>query len=131
MSKSKTYLADAQCCSILARQSASKVSELAAGAHAWDSIGSPGFTATELASCSPESACLEVCAGHSSDDFESRGLPSYQHFRPSMRRQDQYPCWFDGAAALHCCFACAVGIQTSELAVMQVAKIIGAERFVI
>jgi len=28
----------------------------------------------------------EVSEGHSSNDFESPGLPSYQHFRPSMIR---------------------------------------------
>jgi hypothetical protein len=55
-----------------------------------------------------------ACAGHSSDDFESIGLPSYQHLRPSMRRQDQYPCEFDGIEALHCCFANAVAIDIEK-----------------
>ena len=31
-----------------------------------------------------------------------------------MRRQDQYPCGFDGSAALHCCFACAFSTTTGE-----------------
>lgn len=73
----------------------------------------------------------EACAGHSSIDFESMGFPSYQHFRPSIRRQDQYPCGFDGSAALHCCFASAVGIPIDESAAMQVAKMIDKDCFVI
>jgi hypothetical protein len=59
---------------------------------------------------------------HSSDDFESIGLPSYQHFLPSIRRQDQYPCVFDGIAALHFCFACAVAISIDESVATQAAK---------
>ena len=31
-----------------------------------------------------------------------------------MRRQDQYPCGFDGIAGLHCCFACAFDTTTGE-----------------
>ena len=50
------------------------------------------------------------------------GLPSYQHFLPSSRRQDQYPCGFDGIAALHFCFACAVGIPIDESVATQAAK---------
>jgi hypothetical protein len=78
-----------------------------------------------------ESGCAEACAGHSNNDFESIGLPSYQHFRPSTRRQDQYPCEGDGIAALHCCFACAVGIQIDESVAMQEAKAIDAICFFI
>jgi hypothetical protein len=63
-----------------------------------------------------ESNCADASAGHVNDDFDSKGLPSYQHLRPSMRRQDQYPCGFDGIAGLHCCFACAFGATTGESA---------------
>jgi hypothetical protein len=34
----------------------------------------------------PDCAGALACAGHSNNDFENPGLPSYQHFRPSMRR---------------------------------------------
>jgi hypothetical protein len=67
-----------------------------------------------LASSLLESGCAEACAGHSNNDFESMGLPSYQHFRPSMRRQDQYTCEFGDISALHCCFACAVGVPIDK-----------------
>ena len=120
----------AQWCSILARHNASKVSE-AVVSQACESRGSLGFSATAFASSLPECGCAEVCAGHSSDDFESMGLPSYQHFRPSMRRQDQYPFWFDGIAALHCCFVCPAGIETNEIAVTQAAKTVWGECLVI
>ena len=77
--------AAALCCSTLARQSASKVSE-SVGAHACESNGLLGFSVRGLASSPLDAGCTEACAGHSSNDFESPGLPSYQHFRPSMRR---------------------------------------------
>ena len=84
-----------------------------------------------LASSPLEAGCTEACAGHSKDDFKSPGLPSYQHFRPSMRRQDQKPCVCDGVAALlHCCFASAVGIPIVESAV-QAATAIAESCFVI
>jgi hypothetical protein len=33
-----------------------------------------------------ETGSADVTLGHSNNDFESMGLPSYQHFRPSIRR---------------------------------------------
>ena len=72
------------------------------------------FSVRALAISPLESNCADASAGHSNDDFDNIGLPSYQHLRPSMRRQDQYPCEFDGIAALHCCFACAFGTATGE-----------------
>jgi hypothetical protein len=75
-------------------------------------------------SSSSEFGCAEACAGHSSDDLESMGWPSYQHFRSSITRQDQCPCGFDGIAALHFCFACAGGIPIDESVAMQAAKAI-------
>ncbi|MGC2028202.1 hypothetical protein, partial [Bradyrhizobium sp.] len=51
---------------------------------------------------------------HSNDDFESMGLPSYQHLRPSMSRQDQYPCGVVGIETLHCCFPSAAAIHIKE-----------------
>jgi hypothetical protein len=86
---------------------------------------------TLASSAFEESGCAEVCAGHSNNDFESIGLPSYQHFRPSTRRQDQYPCEGDGIAALHCCFACAVGIPIDESVAMHADKAIDATCFFI
>jgi hypothetical protein len=89
----------------------------------------PGFSGGTLAGSRSEFGCAEACVGcaeacvgHSSKDFESMGLPSYQHFLPSIRRHDQYPCRFDGIAALHFCFACAVGIPIDESVAMQAAK---------
>jgi hypothetical protein len=84
-----------------------------------------------LASSPLDAGCAEACAGHSNNDFESPGLPSYQHFRPSMRRYDHHcPCGFDGIAALHCCFASAVDSPSDESA-MQVATVIAEICFVI
>ena len=48
-----------------------------------------------------------------------------------MSRQDQYPCGFDGIAALHFCFACAVGIPIDESVAMQAAKAINGVCFLI
>jgi hypothetical protein len=84
-----------------------------------------------LESSLPEFGCAEACAGHSNNDFESMGLPSYQHFRPSIRRQDQYSCGFDDIEALHFCFACAVGIPIDESVAMQAAKAINGICFLI
>src|ERR1700751_2864393 len=120
----------AQGCSILARHNASKVSE-AVVSQACESRRSLGFSAAAFASSLPECGCAEVCAGHSSDDFESMGLPSYQPFRPSMRRQDQYPLWFVGIAALHFCFCCPAGIETNENSVPEAAKTVGEKCLVI
>jgi hypothetical protein len=64
----------------------------------------------------------ETGARHFNDDFDSMGRPSYQHLRPSMKRQDQYPCRSDGAR-LHCCFASAFGIASGEnMATTQATK---------
>jgi hypothetical protein len=84
------------------------------GADACESNGLPDFSVSALAISPLESSCADASAGHSNDDFDSMGLPSYQHLRPPMRRQDQYPCGFDGIAGLHCCFACAFGNTTGE-----------------
>src|SRR6202008_4485167 len=68
-------------------------------------------------------------SGGIADIPQPRSLPSYQHFRPSMRRQDER-CEFDGIAGLHCCFASAVGIPIVESAV-QAATAIAESCFVI
>ena len=47
-----------------------------------------------------------------------------------MKRQDQKPCGCDRVAALHCCFASAVGIPIVESAV-QAATAIAESCFVI
>jgi hypothetical protein len=101
------------------------------GARACESKGLLGFSATTLIGPSSETDCACACAGHSNNDFESMGLPSYQHFRPSMRRQDQYPCEFVGIAALHGCFACAVGMPIGNRVAMQAAKATDRISFVI
>jgi hypothetical protein len=77
-----------------------------------------------LARSPSDFGCAEARAGHSNDDFESMGLPSYQHFRPSIRRQDQYPCGSDGLVPVHFCFACAGDISTIANVTMQAAKAI-------
>jgi hypothetical protein len=92
-------------------------------AHACDSNELPNFSGRTLANSPSELGCDEV-AGHSNKDFESMGLPSYQHFLPSIRRHDQCPCGFDGIAALHFCSACAAGIPIDESMAMQTAKAI-------
>jgi hypothetical protein len=94
-------------------------------------MGSFGFSLRALSDFSLVSGCTEAFAGHSNNDFASMGLPSYQHFCPSMRRQDQYPCEFDGTAALHCCFACAVGIPSDAIVARPAAKAIDRNCFVI
>lgn len=69
---------------IRARHRASKLSE-SSSAAAWASSGSPGF-ARRTPPASVEIGPADASLGHSSNDFESMGLPAYQHFRPSMRR---------------------------------------------
>src|SRR6202140_142558 len=60
------------------------------------------------------------------------GLPSYQHFRPSLRRwAHQCRCGSDGIAALHCCFVCAFGIPTAKSVPKQAAKAIDGNCFLI
>src|SRR3954469_1073515 len=69
--------------------------------------------------------------GHCNNDFEIAVLPSYQHFRPSIRRQDhQCPCGSNGRAILHC-FACAVGTTIGKTVIMQTANATGQIRMVI
>ena len=101
------------------------------GAHACESNGLPGSSVTTLVTSLLEPGCADASLGHSNNDFESMGLPSYQHFRPLIRRQDQYPCGFDGIAPLHFCFACAVGIPIDESVAMQAAKAINGVCFLI
>jgi hypothetical protein len=91
----------------------------------------PSFSGRTLVSSPSEFGCAEACAGHSNNDFENAGLPSYQHFLPSIRRQDQYPCGFDGIAALHFWFAREVGIPIDESVAMQAAKAINGVCFLI
>jgi hypothetical protein len=72
-----------------------------------------------------------ACVGHSNSDFDSIGFPSYQHLRPSIRRQDQYPCWFEGAEMLHCCFAKAVVVSIGgKVMTVNVDRTIEKNRFV-
>jgi hypothetical protein len=65
-----------------------------------------------------------AAGAHRNNDFEITVLPAYQHFRPSIRRQDQCPCAFD-AEALHSligALACAVSMPIGTSAAMQTAK---------
>jgi hypothetical protein len=64
-----------------------------------------------------------ACAGHSSEDFDSIGLPSYQHFRPSIIRHDQYLRWFEAIESVHCCFANALVIGIELIATTSAARI--------
>src|SRR6266480_6175889 len=112
-----------------ARHRASKLSE-SLGANACESKGSLRVSVT-LIGVASVFGWTESCAGHCNNDFEIVVLPSYQHFRPSIRRQDhQCPCGFDGIATLHC-FACAVGAPISKTVAMQAAKATGRMWFVI
>ena len=56
------------------------------GAHACESSGLRGFSGTVLATSSREAGCANGSLRHSNNDLESPGLPSYQHFCPSIRR---------------------------------------------
>jgi hypothetical protein len=119
----------------IARHRVSKVSE-SSGAHACESNGLLGFSGKTLVSSLLESSRsefgrAEASAGHSNNDFASMGLPSYQHFRPSITRQDQCPCGFDDIVALHFCFACAVGISIDESVAIHAAKVINGVCFLI
>jgi hypothetical protein len=70
-------------------------------------------------------ACAGAAAAHRNADFEITALPEYQHFRPSMSRQDQCPRAFDGGLTLHsliCAFASTVGMPIGARAAMQAAK---------
>jgi hypothetical protein len=53
-------------------------------------------------------------------------LPAYQHFRPSIWRQDQYPCALDGRATLHSmafAFATPVGMRAAIQAAKKTSRI--------
>ena len=68
---------------------------------------------------------------HCNNDFEIAVLPSYQHFRPSIRRHDhQCPCASKGRAILHC-FACAAGATIGKTVIMQAANATGEIRMII
>ena len=56
------------------------------GAHACESRGVRGFSGAALLTSSLEAGRVDTSLGHSNNDLESPGLPSYQHFRPSMIR---------------------------------------------
>src|SRR5437764_14492217 len=64
-------------------------------------MGPLRFSVTTLMGAAAALACAGAAAGHRNDDFEITVLPAYQHFRPSIRRQDQYAVAFDGRATLH------------------------------
>jgi hypothetical protein len=67
----------------------------------------------------------ESFSDHPSKFFESPGLPSYQHFRPSMMRYDHhFPFELDGFAALHCCFASACGIPNNNSAATKAVRVV-------
>ena len=91
----------------------SKLTE-SVGAEVCGSEGLLDFSVRAIAISPLAFNCADASAGHSNNDFDRLGLPSYQHLRPSMRRHDQYPCGFDGIAVLHRCFACASGAATGE-----------------
>lgn len=88
-------------------------------------MGSLRFSVATTTGTASALACAGAAAAHRSDDFEIAVLPAYQHFRPSIRRQDQGPRAFDGGATLHsliCAFACTVGMPIGARAAMQAAK---------
>src|SRR5207237_4509425 len=66
-------------------------------------------------------ACTDAFDGHCNSDFEIMVLPAYQHFRPSIRRQDQYAVAFDGRATLHS-MAFAFAAPTGASAAMQATR---------
>jgi hypothetical protein len=91
------------------------------------SMGSLRFSVTMLTGGAAAFACAGAAAGHRNNDFDIWALPAYQHFRPSIRRQDQCP--FDDGAAMHsltcaltCALACAAGMPIGMSAEMQTAK---------
>jgi hypothetical protein len=106
-----------------ARHRDSKLSSSSIRACAF--IGLLRFSATTLTGGATLTlACAGSAAGHLSADFGITVLPAYQHFRPSIRRQDQCPCAFDGEArhSLICALACAVSMPVGASAAMQTAK---------
>ena len=105
-----------------ARHRDSKLSS--ASIRACASIGPLRFSVATLTGAATALACAGTAAGHFSNDFEITVLPVYQHFRPSIRRQDQCPCAFCGEA-LHCligALASAVSMPIVTSAEMQTAK---------
>jgi hypothetical protein len=110
-----------QCSKTLARHNASKESA-SSFAHACAFSGLSRCSEITFTT-SLRNGRAGTLLGHSSKDFESIGLPSYQHFRPSMIRYDHhFP--FDGAEALHCCFASTLVIPNDDSAPMQAAAAI-------
>jgi hypothetical protein len=97
-----------------ARHNDSKLSA-SSGSDALESNKSFGFSVSTLVAVKGPDHC--------NNDFEIAVLPSYQHFRPSIRRQDhQCPCGSNGRAILHC-FACAaVGATIGKTVTMQAAN---------
>ena len=87
-------------------------------------MGSLRFSLATLTGIATALACAGAAAGHFSKDFEITVLPAYQHFRPSIRRQDQCPCVFHGEAlhSLIGALACAVSMPIGSSAEMQTAK---------
>jgi hypothetical protein len=97
-----------------ARHNDSKLSA-ASGSDARETNGLLGLSVSTVIGVAGEDHC--------NADFEITVLPSYQHFRPSIRRHDhQCPCGSKGRAILHC-FACAVGTTIGKTVMMQAAKI--------
>jgi|SRR3954453_2488679 hypothetical protein len=104
-----------------ARHNDSKLS-VSSGSDALESNKSLGFSvSTPVGVEGPD---------HCNNDFEIAVLPSYQHFRPSIRRQDhQCPFGSNGRAILHC-FACAAGATIGKMVIMQAANATGEIRMV-
>jgi len=105
-----------------ARHNDSKLSA-SSGSDALESNKSFGFSVSAVIGLAGRDHC--------NNDFEITVLPSYQHFRPSIRRQDhQCPCGSNGRAILHC-FACAAGATIGNTVIMQAANATGEIRMVI
>src|SRR5207237_4927055 len=87
-------------------------------------MGPLRFSVATLMGIASALACAGAAAGHRNDDFEITVLPAYQHFRPSIRRQDQCPCTFDGEARQSsiCDFSCAFSMPIGTSTAMQTAK---------
>src|SRR5712675_456505 len=58
------------------------------------------------------------------------GLPSLRQ-RLSDGRTNNEPCGFDGIAALHCCFACAIETSIDDSAVRKAARVMETSGLVI
>src|SRR4051794_13465327 len=83
-----------------ARHRASKVSSsLGAKACASKALLLLSFSIVTIPSS--DSVCDGARASHWSNDLDILGLPSYQHFRPSMMRHDHHVWASGGFSALH------------------------------